>query len=54
MKAFTLQPPYYRLYITSFTQPDVGFYIATTLSVGGFTLQVLHNQMQAFTLQQPL
>ncbi|KAH0706695.1 hypothetical protein KY285_011201 [Solanum tuberosum] len=42
-----------RLYITSFTQPDTGFYITTSPPAGGFTLQVLHSRIQAFTLQQP-
>ncbi|KAH0765101.1 hypothetical protein KY285_000972 [Solanum tuberosum] len=42
-----------RLYITSFTQPDTGFYITTAPPAGGFTLQVLHSRIQALTLQQP-
>ncbi|KAH0760982.1 hypothetical protein KY290_017055 [Solanum tuberosum] len=42
-----------RLYITSFTQPDTGFYITTAPPARGFTLQVLHSWIQAFTLQQP-
>ncbi|KAH0716904.1 hypothetical protein KY285_012935 [Solanum tuberosum] len=42
-----------RLYITSFTQPDTGFYITTAPPTGCLTLQALHSRIQTFTLQQP-
>ncbi|KAH0752503.1 hypothetical protein KY285_005651 [Solanum tuberosum] len=41
-------PASWRLYITSITQPDTGFYITTAPPVGGFTLQALHSRIQAF------
>ncbi|KAH0722499.1 hypothetical protein KY290_005151 [Solanum tuberosum] len=41
-----------RLYITSFTQPNTGFYITIAPPAGGLTLQALHSRIQAFTLQQ--